>query len=99
MLFLVTYRWRDGEQEYYTRRFTNSEDLSDMWADETINDNGDYQPPCGYPIVRISSITGCNTLEQAVKAIGFIDDDIAVEALRCPACGFPVATCVCVRAE
>ncbi len=92
MLFLVTYRWRDGEQEYYTRRFTNSEDLdeanrkaeaylSDMWGKDTINEEGDYQPPCGYPIVRISSITGCNTLEDAVKAIGFIDDDVAVEAL------------------
>ncbi|GAJ10445.1 unnamed protein product, partial [marine sediment metagenome] len=75
-----------------TRRFTNSRDideawakaqayLSDMWGDETINDEGNYQPPWGYPIVRVDSITGCNTLEQAVRAIGFIDDDPVVEAL------------------
>ena len=92
MLFLVTYRWRDGEQDYYTRRFANAEGLdeannmanaylSDMWADKTINDDGNYQPPCGYPIVRVDSISGCATLEDAVKAIGFIDDDLAVEAL------------------
>ena len=95
MLFLVTFRWRDGEQEYYTRQFTHSESLdeanrkaetylSDMWGEETINDEGDYQPRCGFPIVRISSISGCATLEDAVKAIGFIDDDLAVEALTKP---------------
>jgi len=92
MLFLVTYRWRDGEQEYYTRQFTNSEDLdeanrkaeaylSDMWGNETINDEGDFQPPQGYPIVRVSSITGCATLEDAIRAIGFIDTDPVVETL------------------
>ena len=86
MLYLATYRWRDGEQEYHTRRFIrNAGDmdeafqkaqsyLSDMWADKTINDNGDYQPTRGYPIVRVDMCQGINTLEDVVNAIGCVED-------------------------
>jgi hypothetical protein len=87
MLFLITFRWQDGENQYYTRRFSSSENLdeaehkaadylSDMWGDRTVNQDGDYMPPEGYPAVRVDSITGCSTLEDAVKAIGFIDNEM-----------------------
>ena len=86
MLYLATYRWRDGEQEYYTRRFVRSAGgmddawqkaqsyLSDMWGNKTINDDGGYQPPWGYPIVRVDMCQGIATLEDAVRAIGCVED-------------------------
>ena len=85
MLFLATYRWRDGEQEYYTRQFIKTADclekanmiaesyLTDMWGDETINEDGDYQPPCGFPIVRLDMVQGIRTLEDAVNAVGYVE--------------------------
>ncbi len=85
MFYLATYRWRDGEQEYYTRRFIKSasnqaeadakaEDfLTDMWGEDTVNDNGDYQPSLGYPIVRVDSCVPVRNLLDVVKAIGTIE--------------------------
>ena len=86
MLFLATYKWRDGEQEYYTHSFIrNAKDmdeawqraqshLSNMWGDKTVNEDGDYQPPCGYPMVRVEMCQGIRNLEDAVNAIGYVGD-------------------------
>ncbi len=86
MFYLATYRWQDGEQQYFTRRFIKTADsqlkadematgyLTDMWGDQTINEDGDFQPPWGYPIVRVDSCVPVMTLQDVVKVIGCIDE-------------------------
>ena len=85
MFYLATYRWQDGEQQYYTRRFIKSATcqaeadqlaegfLTDMWGEETINEDGDYRPPCGYPIVRVDSCRRVSGLFDVIRAIGTVE--------------------------
>ena len=92
MLFLAKFDWRDGESEYDSCKGIVGKDLNDasrkaeaylskMWGDETVKEDGYFMARCGFPAVRVSSITEVRDMSDVLRGIGMTDakgDEVAM---------------------
>ncbi len=84
-LFLATYEFRDGENEYTTKTFLNApseagalqaveDHLSKMWGPKTYQEEDSYYRPDGCVCVKAGSVTDVTTMTPLLimQMIGFI---------------------------
>ncbi len=84
MLFLAKFEWRDGESEYESCKGIVADNidkahqkaesfLSDYWGEETVIEDGLYMPRCGFPAVKVSSITEIRDMLDVLRGVGMTD--------------------------
>lgn len=84
LLFLAKLKWRDGESEYESFKGFAAEDLnaaflkaqshlSKMWGDESIREDGYFMAGCGYPAVKVDSITKIRDMSGFLRGVDMPD--------------------------